>query len=143
MNATTLNQNREQAVTVQNGWVWLPIVILLQLGSIALFVYAIAAGTSSVGHPFWGLFVTGLLGMILFVFLLPGFFTLQPNEARVLVLFGKYRGTVRDSGFHWGNPFYSNGPSASASAFKASLRAAATKEAPQETAFSAKQTRRN
>ena len=41
--------------------------------------------------------------------LLAGFFTLQPNEARVLVLFGKYRGTVRESGFHWGNPFYSNG----------------------------------
>src|SRR5881409_1734802 len=39
----------------------------------------------------------------------PGFFTLQPNEARVLILFGAYRGTVRVSGFHWGNPFYSNG----------------------------------
>jgi regulator of protease activity HflC (stomatin/prohibitin superfamily) len=34
-----------------------------------------------------------------------GFFTLQPNEARVLVLFGEYRGTVRASGFHWTNPF--------------------------------------
>jgi regulator of protease activity HflC (stomatin/prohibitin superfamily) len=40
-----------------------------------------------------------------------GFFTLQPNEARVLVLFGSYKGTVRASGFHWGNPFYTNGPS--------------------------------
>ena len=40
---------------------------------------------------------------------MPGFFTLQPNEARVLVLFGAYRGTVRTSGFHWGNPFYSRG----------------------------------
>src|SRR5262249_8180235 len=35
---------------------------------------------------------------------------LQPNEARVLVLFGHYKGTVRESGFHWGNPFYSYGP---------------------------------
>jgi regulator of protease activity HflC (stomatin/prohibitin superfamily) len=41
--------------------------------------------------------------------MLKGFFTLQPNEARVLVLFGDYKGTVRTSGFHWGNPFYSNG----------------------------------
>jgi len=41
--------------------------------------------------------------------MLPGFFTLQPNEARVLILFGAYKGTVRESGFHWGNPFYSNG----------------------------------
>jgi regulator of protease activity HflC (stomatin/prohibitin superfamily) len=38
---------------------------------------------------------------------LKGHFTLQPNEARVLILFGHYRGTVRDSGFHWALPFYS------------------------------------
>jgi regulator of protease activity HflC (stomatin/prohibitin superfamily) len=42
-----------------------------------------------------------------------GFFTLQPNESRVLVLFGEYRGTVKQHGFHWGNPFYSNGSSTS------------------------------
>jgi regulator of protease activity HflC (stomatin/prohibitin superfamily) len=42
--------------------------------------------------------------------MLTGFFTLQPNEARVLLLFGDYKGTVRTSGFHWGNPFYTNGP---------------------------------
>jgi regulator of protease activity HflC (stomatin/prohibitin superfamily) len=42
--------------------------------------------------------------------LLTGFYTLQPNEGRVLVLFGDYKGTVRTSGFHWGNPFYTNGP---------------------------------
>ena len=34
-----------------------------------------------------------------------GLFVVQPNEARVLVLFGKYIGSVRDSGFWWGNPF--------------------------------------
>ena len=36
-----------------------------------------------------------------------GFFTLEPNEARVLILFGAYKGTVRQSGFHWANPLYS------------------------------------
>jgi regulator of protease activity HflC (stomatin/prohibitin superfamily) len=36
-----------------------------------------------------------------------GYFTLQPNEARVQILFGAYKGTVRRSGFHWANPFYS------------------------------------
>ncbi|HZZ72113.1 MAG TPA: SPFH domain-containing protein [Pirellulales bacterium] len=35
-----------------------------------------------------------------------GHFTLQPNEACVLSLFGPYVGTVRDSGFFWANPFY-------------------------------------
>jgi len=34
----------------------------------------------------------------------PGYFTLQPNEAKVLVLFGKYKGTVSNDGFHWTNP---------------------------------------
>ncbi len=39
---------------------------------------------------------------------LAGFYTLQPNESRVLILFGKYKGTVKKPGWHWGNPFYSN-----------------------------------
>jgi regulator of protease activity HflC (stomatin/prohibitin superfamily) len=43
------------------------------------------------------------------VVLLRGFFSLQPDEARVLVLFGTYKGSVRNSGFHWANPFYSSG----------------------------------
>lgn len=36
---------------------------------------------------------------------LSGFFVVQPNEARVLVLFGKYIGSVREDGFWWANPF--------------------------------------
>ena len=44
----------------------------------------------------------------LFIFLwMAGFTVVQPNEARVLVLFGKYIGSVRDSGFWWTNPFAS------------------------------------
>ncbi|PYG88856.1 SPFH domain/Band 7 family protein [Ruminiclostridium sufflavum DSM 19573] len=65
-----------------------------------------------------GIFVLGLLnegillsviGCVLFVvyiFILPGFFTIQPNEAMVLILFGKYAGTVKEAGWHWSNPFY-------------------------------------
>ncbi len=34
-----------------------------------------------------------------------GFFILQPNQARVMIFFGKYRGTFRDTGFFWANPF--------------------------------------
>ncbi len=142
MNAPTLNSNREQTVTVQNGWVWLPIVILLELGSIALFIYSIYLGNQNLGHPVWRLFVPALLGMILAFFLMPGFFTLQPNESRVLVLFGHYRGTVRQSGFHWGNPFYSNG--GSVSAFRARLQAAVTKEkTPPEASATLKLSGRN
>jgi regulator of protease activity HflC (stomatin/prohibitin superfamily) len=52
------------------------------------------------------LMAVALLISILGIISLRGHFTLQPNEARVLILFGHYRGTVRDSGFHWANPFY-------------------------------------
>ena len=38
---------------------------------------------------------------------LNGFFSLQPGQARVCILFGKYVGTVRDEGFFWANPFFS------------------------------------
>jgi regulator of protease activity HflC (stomatin/prohibitin superfamily) len=55
------------------------------------------------------LIIAGALMIILSTLFMPGFFALQPNEARVLVLFGAYKGTVRTSGFHWANPFYSRG----------------------------------
>lgn len=35
-----------------------------------------------------------------------GFFTVNPNGSKVMVLFGSYKGTVRDNGFFWANPFY-------------------------------------
>lgn len=38
-------------------------------------------------------------------FLMIGLFIVHPNDSRVLMLFGKYIGTVKDSGFHWANPF--------------------------------------
>src|SRR5262252_2132863 len=82
MNSEPLTSNREQQTNVLNGWVMLPIAVILSL-------------------------LLELCGIVMF----PGFFTLQPNEARVLILFGAYKGTVRRPGFHWGNPFYSNGPS--------------------------------
>ncbi|HEY7863068.1 MAG TPA: SPFH domain-containing protein [Thermoanaerobaculia bacterium] len=46
-----------------------------------------------------GLFIVSSL-------VLAGLFIVNPNEAKVLVLFGKYAGTVRENGFRWANPFY-------------------------------------
>ena len=40
------------------------------------------------------------------VFLMAGLFTVEPNQGVVLTLFGKYKGTERDAGLHWTNPFY-------------------------------------
>jgi regulator of protease activity HflC (stomatin/prohibitin superfamily) len=50
--------------------------------------------------------VTGVTVVILGSFLLTGLFTVNPNEARVLQLFGSYKGTVKTPGLRWANPFY-------------------------------------
>src|SRR5262249_23154703 len=109
MNSEPLISNREQRANVLNGWVMLPIVVILALGSIGMLIYSIAQGVRWEGHPIWALLILSLLLEFCSIVMFPGFFTLQPNEARVLILFGAYKGTVRDAGFHWGNPFYSNG----------------------------------
>ncbi|HEX2926896.1 MAG TPA: SPFH domain-containing protein [Ruminiclostridium sp.] len=49
----------------------------------------------------------GIVLFVIYTFILPGFFTIQPNQAMVLILFGKYAGTVKTEGWHWANPFYS------------------------------------
>ncbi|MFT5777813.1 MAG: regulator of protease activity HflC (stomatin/prohibitin superfamily) [Crocinitomicaceae bacterium] len=44
---------------------------------------------------------------LIIVLIIKGFFTVNPNGSKVMVLFGEYKGTVRDNGFFWANPFYS------------------------------------
>ena len=99
--------NREQTVRVHNGWAALITLLFLLLCDALLFFTSVPARFDR-GNP--GLVVLAIFAAIVLFICLTGLFTLQPNEARVLILFGKYRGTVRESGFHWGNPFYSNGP---------------------------------
>jgi regulator of protease activity HflC (stomatin/prohibitin superfamily) len=116
MKPNTLNVNREAPATVHNGWPMLVFALLLLAADIGLFVWSIAAGVQAKGDPYVLPFVVSLLGLPAWIVFITGFFTLQPNEARVLVLFGAYKGTVREAGFHWGNPFYSNGSGTAAAA---------------------------
>ncbi len=88
----------EKRVDALNGWAMLPVTALILLGSVLLFLAGLSGDR--------GLLVfLGVLGVPVFLLSAKGLFTLQPNEARVLVLFGRYRGTVRKDGFHWANPF--------------------------------------
>ncbi len=92
---------------VQSGMIMLPLVGLLTIGGLAVTIAAAVnaeAGADWAWPALWASIAVQVVGWLL----APGFFTLQPNESRVLVLFGNYRGTVRTEGFHWGNPFYSN-----------------------------------
>jgi regulator of protease activity HflC (stomatin/prohibitin superfamily) len=106
--SSTTSINRDQAVTVHRGATMLTANLTLLLGGLSLFLYAMIAGIQEMQHPIWWAFACGLAMFILSGFLFPGFFTVQPNECRVLILFGRYIGTVKAAGFHWGNPFYAN-----------------------------------
>lgn len=102
--------SREIPTDAMNGFAMLGFNLLLLCGGIALFVFAAISTPLGTHYPMNVLQVVlvfaGVLVMIAFFFLLGGFFTLQPNEARLLILFGAYKGTVRQSGFWWANPFY-------------------------------------
>jgi hypothetical protein len=101
--ATSTPEHKIQAVS---GWPMLLFNVALLIGALAFIVLA-ASGDAGASTGATAIRVMGgLLVELVGVALLFGYFTLQPNEARVLILFGDYRGTVRSSGFHWANPFY-------------------------------------
>lgn len=101
MEANPTTNHQERIVRVQNGWAMLLALLTILAADLALFLYFVAAQSHLV--------VICIVAFPLILILSKGFFSLQPNEARVLVLFGAYKGTVRASGLHWGNPFYTDG----------------------------------
>ena len=98
--------SNEREASAVNGWVMLIVNIALLIGA-PIWLIRILVQAQSTGDQaaLWWL-IPAVLLEILAVILLCGHFTLQPNEARVLILFGAYKGTVRTSGFWWANPFY-------------------------------------
>jgi len=98
---------REKTITVLNGWFMLVVniaVLFVGIGLLIGFIISPIHADKVHGLPKLDLLGSGVLVLGLAVFLFYGHFTLQPNEARVLILFGAYRGTVRTSGFLWTNP---------------------------------------
>ena len=83
-----------------NGFVALSLILILS----AAAIYLIATG----GINENGLFIGGGIALLLINFIaLIGLFTLEPNEAAVMIFFGKYKGTFNQHGFYWVNPFMS------------------------------------
>src|ERR1700733_2286339 len=89
----------ERIARAMNGWG----MLILNIASLLCGAYLIDLAAAE-GGP---MRVIGGLCALLGLIMIGGYFTLQPNQARVLILFGAYKGTVRSSGFHWANPFYS------------------------------------
>jgi len=83
----------EKTTKPANGYLFLFLVFLL----IGLSVYFLI----SQQNPIY------VIGIVVAIFLLPGFILVNPNGSRVLLLFGKYVGTIKENGFYWVIPFYS------------------------------------
>jgi regulator of protease activity HflC (stomatin/prohibitin superfamily) len=89
----------ERRVAALSGAIGLTIILILGGMAIYLFVDAVQSG-----RPL--MLATAVLPLLLVTALCAaGLFTVQPNQAVVLILFGSYVGTVRDSGWWWTNPF--------------------------------------
>jgi regulator of protease activity HflC (stomatin/prohibitin superfamily) len=91
---------REKASSTANGLVALLLLLLAMVANTIFFVGA--AKNADVGMIVLG----AILGVGLFI-LLCGLFMVEPNQGRVLTLFGAYRGTERQPGLRWANPFFS------------------------------------
>ena len=85
-----------------NGFV----ALLLNLGFVAAAVYSIVVLANSIDVVVWAL-ITLIASLLCSVLMLCGYIMLEPNESRVLLFFGNYRGTFYNTGFWWINPFMS------------------------------------
>ena len=94
--------NRETVRRTLSGWAMLPTLILAEVGLLYLLITTVAAADGSPGP----IVVPIILAMVFTAFLLLGLFIVNPNDAKALLLFGKYSGTVKEAGFHWVFPLY-------------------------------------
>jgi regulator of protease activity HflC (stomatin/prohibitin superfamily) len=90
---------RESERRAVSGWIALAVLIVLLVATTALIVRAVQSRDV-------GAVVVFSLAETVWIGCLPGLFIVNPNEGRVLLLFGAYRGTVKDEGLRWANPFF-------------------------------------
>ena len=93
----------ENELKLPSGWPMLVVVILAPfIGALVLLLTAMSQSPAVY-------FVAGVgcvLGFVAWVISLFGFVVVNPNQARVIQLFGTYVGTVKETGFFYANPFY-------------------------------------
>ena len=94
---------QEKAFRARSGW---SMLVVLLVGLVAA-IWLMRAGMRVIDEGGSGMLLTvGLLAGLLDLFLMGGLFIVNPNEGRVLQLFGKYVGTVKEPGLRWANPLY-------------------------------------
>ena len=119
----------EKQLKAKSGYGMLATLIVALLVIIALFIWSIMGFVNTpdgVDAPaMYGIgMAASIIAFCLWFIPLAGFFSLQPGQARVCILFGKYVGTVRDEGFFWANPFYTRSMGVSGAAENAIAEAA-------------------
>src|SRR6185295_15837717 len=90
---------REHERDAPSGWMVLALLLVAMPVSLLAVPVAFNAGVPLMA-------VVAVLVFALEAVSLGGFFVVNPNEGRVLQLMGSYRGTVRNAGLRWANPFY-------------------------------------
>jgi len=101
--STVSGSHDERPIATANGFAALVIGLALVVASALVLWNAVGRG----GVQSWGLVGVAALALLAGALLLAGLYTLQPNEAAILQLFGAYRGTSRVPGLRATNPFYS------------------------------------
>jgi len=86
-----------------NGWIPLFLWLSMLFGGIGWFVYTL----NTVRSPSFLQIATPLVTSAIGLVMLFGLQAVAPNDARVLLLFGVYKGSITQSGFYWVNPFFS------------------------------------
>ncbi|MDI9601016.1 MAG: SPFH domain-containing protein [Armatimonadota bacterium] len=94
---------KEHIIKPVAGWGPLAVLLAILVASPIL----ITVGAQTAGPKGVALIIAGVLTSLAFLIGLCGFLAIAPNSARVLLLFGEYRGSVVESGFYWVNPFFS------------------------------------
>ncbi|MBN2349347.1 MAG: SPFH domain-containing protein [Bacteroidales bacterium] len=74
-------------------------------GYLAVFILLVMLGITILGILMRNPYVI-VISMVLFAFISIGLVVINPNESCVLILFGAYRGTIKENGFFWVNPFF-------------------------------------
>jgi regulator of protease activity HflC (stomatin/prohibitin superfamily) len=94
---------REREYGAMSGWG----ALVVLLAGAAFFVWQIIARAQVIQQPNQPLlFILSIVGLLFCGFLLFGLFVVNPNEAKVLQLFGKYVGTAKAPGLRFANPLY-------------------------------------
>ena len=108
----------EKIIHSKSGWLMCGICIVLF--ALAAYLFVTLMTTLGGGHSSRAtVYLLGIVSIrlsmlpivlavcfVVGIFCMSGLFSLQPGQARVCVLFGKYVGTIRDEGLRWANPFY-------------------------------------